>query len=114
MSTPMSDRTASMIARWVGGGGAVSALVMLAAWQIDGARQDSKTALSVVAQHGEEFVDIRHRMNLLEARIAENTASMKLGKRFTADDGDRLQRQIDSLRAHLERLEERIAWKQSE
>lgn len=103
----LSDKAAGQIGRWIGGGGALTALLTLAAWQIDTARTEAKSAIQVAVQHGEEFVDVRHRMNNIEARVATNEAQMKIGGRFTRDDGNRLQQQIDAAMARIRELEQR-------
>ena len=69
--------------------------------QLETTRKDASIALDVVAQHGQEFNEVRADIRELRTAIASATAQLQLGGRFTNVDGDKL-------RLYIERVEQRL------
>lgn len=83
--------------------------------QIKAVDQNARTALDVVAQHGDEFNQVRRALDDARGERVELQAQMNLGGRFTSDDGERLRsrfielrRAHDDLRSHVLELERKM------
>lgn len=91
--------------RTVGVSGLSGGLVIAAVSMFNTLQKDVGIAIDVAKQHGQEFVDVRSDIREVEKTLAELTAKMNLGGRFTRDDGDRLQLHVEALRNRVDSVE---------
>ena len=104
-------------APWVVGGTSTIGLAVTLFWsqmqalenKLEVAKREGATALEVVKQHGEEFNDRRRVESELRAQIANISAQMNLGGRFTRKDGEDLRKEIVEMRRLMFELEREIA-----
>ena len=104
-------------APWLVGGTSTIGLAVTLFWsqmqalenKLEVAKREGATALEVVKQHGEEFNDRRRVESELRAQIANISAQMNLGGRFTRKDGEDLRKEIVEMRRLMFELEREIA-----
>lgn len=71
-------------------------------------RKSAEIALQVAKDHGTELEAIRAKDEQIVMKLAELSAQISLGGRFTSQDGDRLRAQMDRIQAEVDRLVGRL------
>jgi len=75
---------------------------------IDAVATSASIALQVARDHGTELETIRQRHEAVTMQMADLRAQLSLGRRFTSEDGEKLQRMIDRLSGRVDRIDDRI------
>jgi len=77
---------------------------------IEAVAQSASIALEVARDHGAELETIRQRHEAITMQLSDLRAQLSIGRRFTGEDGDKLDLRIDRLSDRLDRLEDRIRY----
>ena len=77
---------------------------------IDAAKTAAGVALEVARDHGTELETIRQRHGAITMQLSDLRAQLSLGRRFTAEDGEKIGIRIDRLSSRLDRLDDRIRY----
>ena len=95
----------------LGAGGGVGSTLVVIVWLIMGQSSPDMLAThqQVLAQHGDEFVDVRRRLTDVSDQLAKLKTELArfkaAGERFTRGDGRVVQRQIDQQLVRIEAVE---------